>query len=247
MACKRPGMHSALVDAVVFQKSLRPDVVRGAIAAFKEVETQGMGWSIPDDLDVSKLGHLVHKLKAKDNTGRWAYYFVLVPRENENRFMSAIDGSGMINLEDHGEVIASCYGEYPSVEVAKFLKNKYGFNVEAGPPEAEIRPSLPAMQELAPEPKLFHPPILPKMMPQPQPARLDFPTAVPTSFPMAGTQPRLSPMQRAAQQEAMRRAMLRQLYAQGQKRWEEFEAGKSQEDNGFRGLGGALARLFRRK
>lgn len=78
---------------------------------------------------IAKKGHLVHKLKAKDSTGRWAYYFVLVESPREAAFMKAIEGDGMIDLEDFGKVIASCYGEEPSDDIKQFLKEKYGFEV----------------------------------------------------------------------------------------------------------------------
>ncbi|MBN65946.1 MAG: hypothetical protein CMM94_00040 [Rickettsiales bacterium] len=81
------------------------------------------------DQIIAKKGHLVHKLKAKDSTGRWAYYFVLVEPPRESAFMQAIEGDGTIDLEDFGKVIASCYGEEPSQEVKDFLKDKYDFEV----------------------------------------------------------------------------------------------------------------------
>lgn len=81
------------------------------------------------DTMTSRSGHLIHKLKAKDSTGRWAYYFVLVPPNRETGFMSAIGGDGIIDLADFGTVIASSYGEQPSPEVKAFLKSKFGFDV----------------------------------------------------------------------------------------------------------------------
>ncbi|MCI5049562.1 MAG: hypothetical protein MRY32_04445 [Rickettsiales bacterium] len=81
------------------------------------------------DQIISKKGHLIHKLKAKDSTGRWAYYFVLVEPPRETAFMQAIEGDGMIDLEDFGKVIASCYGEEPSDDIKEMLKERYGFEV----------------------------------------------------------------------------------------------------------------------
>lgn len=81
------------------------------------------------DKIISKKAHLVHKLKAKDSTGRWAYYFILVEAPREKAFMEAIGGDGMIDLEEFGKVIASCYGEEPNDEVKQFLKDKYDFEV----------------------------------------------------------------------------------------------------------------------
>lgn len=74
-------------------------------------------------------GHQIHKLKARDTTGAWAYYFVLIKPQGEAAFSAAIEGDGTIDLEDYGEVIASSYGEEPSPEVRDFLKAQYGFDV----------------------------------------------------------------------------------------------------------------------
>jgi len=103
-----PPWHNALMD---FLSSLESFDAKG---------------EVPEDL-IGGLGHLIHKLKAKDSTGRWAYYFVLVMPKNEASFLKSIDGNGTINLQDYGTVVASCYGEEPTVEVSDFLKEKYGF------------------------------------------------------------------------------------------------------------------------
>ncbi len=84
--------------------------------------------SFADQL-IAKKGHLVHKLKAKDSTGRWAYYFVLVEPVREQAFLAALKSEETIDLEDFGKVIASCYGEEPNDQVKTFLKEKYGFEV----------------------------------------------------------------------------------------------------------------------
>lgn len=93
--------------------------------------TLPMTSSPPDDADryVSERGHLIHKLKAKDTTGRWAYYFLLVEPDREGEFLLAINGPGTIDLELYGSVIASCYGEEPTPEVREYLKTRYGFEV----------------------------------------------------------------------------------------------------------------------
>jgi hypothetical protein len=81
------------------------------------------------DLVMATYGHLIHKLKAKDTTGRWAYYFVLVTKQREAEFLASIEGNGVIDLEDYGKVVASCYGEQPTEEVKQHLKTRYGFDV----------------------------------------------------------------------------------------------------------------------
>ena len=73
--------------------------------------------------------HLIHKLKAKDSSGRWAYYFVLVMPALEAQFLAAIESDGTVDLEDYGTVIASCFGEGPSEYVRDYLREKYGFEV----------------------------------------------------------------------------------------------------------------------
>jgi hypothetical protein len=81
------------------------------------------------DQVIASRGHLIHKLKAKDTTGRWAYYFVLVQPMREKAFLKSIGGPGTIDLNDYGKVIASCYGETPTPEIKAFLKEKYDFDV----------------------------------------------------------------------------------------------------------------------
>lgn len=83
----------------------------------------------PEDRRIASKGHLIHKLKAKDTTGRWAYYFVLVDPSREEEFLGAMNGGGIMDLEDYGKVVASCYGEAPSEEVKDFLREKYGFEI----------------------------------------------------------------------------------------------------------------------
>ena len=79
--------------------------------------------------EIARKAHLIHKIKAKDSTGRWAYYFVLVEQLKERQFLKAISGEGMVDLESFGKVIASNYGEEPSEDVKRTLKERYDFDV----------------------------------------------------------------------------------------------------------------------
>lgn len=81
------------------------------------------------DQVVARKGHLIHKLKAKDTTGKWAYYFILVEPSQEGIFLKALEGQGVTSLEEYGKIIASCYGEEPTQEIKDFLKEKYDFVV----------------------------------------------------------------------------------------------------------------------
>jgi HEAT repeat protein len=91
--------------------------------------------STPSDSDtyvdrhIARRGHLIHKLKAKDSTGRWAYYFVLIQPNLEQKFMQALESTETLDLEDYGKVVASCYGESPNETIKASLKEKYGFDV----------------------------------------------------------------------------------------------------------------------
>jgi HTH-type transcriptional regulator / antitoxin HigA len=78
---------------------------------------------------ISKRGHLIHKLKAKDSTGRWAYYFVLVESDLEQAFLQALESNKSINIEDYGKVVASCYEQEPDKSTKAMLQEKYGFIV----------------------------------------------------------------------------------------------------------------------
>ncbi len=78
---------------------------------------------------IGSSGHLVHKIRAKDTTGRLAYYFVYVRPSREAEFLKAIEGEGTFDLEEYGDVLASCYGEAPDEATRVFLKERYGFSV----------------------------------------------------------------------------------------------------------------------
>jgi Caspase domain len=81
------------------------------------------------DAEVAGKGHLIHKFKAKDTSGEWAYYFVLVEPPMETAFLKAIEGEGSFDIEQYGAVVASCYGEAPTPEIRAYLKERYGFDI----------------------------------------------------------------------------------------------------------------------
>ncbi|MCH2546388.1 MAG: hypothetical protein MK052_02095 [Alphaproteobacteria bacterium] len=80
---------------------------------------------------IGKRGHLIHKLSATDINGRSAYYFLLVDVEKENAFIERVRNpqGDILELEDYGTVIASCFGEHPNAETKKFLKTTYDLEV----------------------------------------------------------------------------------------------------------------------
>ena len=81
------------------------------------------------DRPIAQRGHLRHKLQAKDATGYWTYYFVLVEPMRERAFLEALKAKEGVGLEDYGRVIASNYGEEPSAKVKAELKERFGCDV----------------------------------------------------------------------------------------------------------------------
>ncbi len=81
------------------------------------------------DTYIAQNPQCVHKLKAKDSTGRWAYYLVFVRPHIETVFREALKAEQTIDLEDFGLVIGSCYGEEPDPPLIERLRETYGFTV----------------------------------------------------------------------------------------------------------------------
>lgn len=83
------------------------------------------------DREIARQARYIHKIRAKDTTGRWAYYFVLVKPYREPAFLKAVHGKAdaVIDLLDFGKVIASNYGEEPTEEVLTYLRDKYDLPV----------------------------------------------------------------------------------------------------------------------
>lgn len=81
------------------------------------------------DRRIAAEGHRVHQVKAKDATGRWAFYFVFVPAGREGAFLAALSSGRGLDLNRYGHVIASNYGEEPSEETRRLLRERYGFEV----------------------------------------------------------------------------------------------------------------------
>ena len=81
------------------------------------------------DRETGRRGHLVHRIKAKDRGGRWAYYFVMVPHDREETFLHRISQqTEHVDLGEFGVVIASNYGEAPNEATLEFLRNQFGFD-----------------------------------------------------------------------------------------------------------------------
>lgn len=78
---------------------------------------------------IARQPQCVHKVKARDGTGQWMYYFIYVPSHRERVFLAALRSGDTVNFEDYGTVLASNYGESPTDETRQLLKERYGFEV----------------------------------------------------------------------------------------------------------------------
>ncbi|MEH2144706.1 hypothetical protein [Nostoc sp.] len=111
------------------------DAVNNALSRAKEWSHNNYNQISPnsssnnEDRFLAGQGRLIHKLKAKDSTGRWAYYFVYVEPSKEKEFMNALNSNHSIDLEDYGKIVGSCYGEKPDEQLRNLLKEKYDFEV----------------------------------------------------------------------------------------------------------------------
>ena len=83
--------------------------------------------SFVDRVVAASQSEYFYKVNATDSTGRRAFYYILVDRLKIKSFLS-LQPDGHYDLADYGEIIASGYGEEPSVEAKRLLKKKYGFD-----------------------------------------------------------------------------------------------------------------------
>lgn len=82
-----------------------------------------------EDREISRRGHLVLKLRAKDTTGRWAYYVLLIAPHKERVFHAALADTTSVDLTSFGTILASNYGETPSPATREEIKRRFGFDL----------------------------------------------------------------------------------------------------------------------
>lgn len=111
---------AAIEDELDAQLDALEQGLRGAVPIEPRASAVvGSGVSMAElvSSDIARAEHVVHKLKARDSTGRWAYYFVRIMSHQETAFRSALKEGHSIDLEDYGEVIASVYETDSNPEV----------------------------------------------------------------------------------------------------------------------------------
>jgi hypothetical protein len=94
---------------------------------------QATGSTSAVDRYIRSRAENIHLLRGTDGSGRRACYFVFVPSPREQAFRKAIETAAtdaVIDLEHYGTVVASCYGEDPTEEALKLVREKYGYDPE---------------------------------------------------------------------------------------------------------------------
>jgi hypothetical protein len=66
-------------------------------------------------------------IRAKDNTGRPAWYYFRTHRGKKRAFEVAIE-KGTVQLTDYGKVLFSGYGANPPADVVERMRVEYGFD-----------------------------------------------------------------------------------------------------------------------
>lgn len=80
---------------------------------------------------VGARGHLVHHLTATDANGQHACYFLLVEPAQESAFLERIrhPQGQMLNLNDYGKILGSCFGATPTSALKQQLQDEYGLTI----------------------------------------------------------------------------------------------------------------------
>lgn len=75
----------------------------------------------------SNSGNL-YLVRAKDDTGNRAYYFMLVEQNRINDLKKALTGKLPCNLDQYGEVVSSGYGETVPESLKIRMRVEHAFN-----------------------------------------------------------------------------------------------------------------------
>lgn len=71
----------------------------------------------------------IHYVIATDMTGRRASYFVQVEPRKEPLFLKAVRGKH-IRFDQYGTIVVSCYGEKPTPDAKRLLKERYNYDAD---------------------------------------------------------------------------------------------------------------------
>lgn len=82
---------------------------------------------LPSKLPTSVVRDRLHVIYANDETGRRAYYCLLLNPAKHAQFMMDCKRHASINLSDYGPIIHSGYGEKLPAQLRETLKEDYGW------------------------------------------------------------------------------------------------------------------------
>jgi hypothetical protein len=94
-------------------------------AESRAIIAQGSKAAVAGAKRIRYSGDRIFELYARDHTGHFAYYFVLVPPQRLPQFKKAIVSSASLDIEAYGEIVFSGYGDTPE-EVRSEILSRYG-------------------------------------------------------------------------------------------------------------------------
>jgi len=80
----------------------------------------------PSNADLNRARDRITLFQSRDESGRWAWYAMLVDEGRQQAFSYAIAQDAPVRLEDYGIVLAAAYGERLSDELRHYLKSRFG-------------------------------------------------------------------------------------------------------------------------
>jgi hypothetical protein len=81
---------------------------------------------IPPNAVLAAARERIRLIHSRDESGRWAWYAVLVHPGRQHDFEQAVTAEAPVRLDDHGTVLAAAYGAVHSGALRMYLKQRYG-------------------------------------------------------------------------------------------------------------------------
>jgi len=76
----------------------------------------------------TKNGDDVFHIFGEDSIGRRVHLFISVNAINRPKIERALNANQQVDFAQFGNVVASCFGQYPTNDVRQLMKEKYGID-----------------------------------------------------------------------------------------------------------------------